>query len=277
MTMMTMTKKVETMRRLWIIVLALVLAGCGAAPQAQGERTLTIFAAASLTEAFTEIGAQFEAQNPGVNVVFNFAGSNQLAQQIIQGAPADVFASANVQQMDLLITEGEVVSGTQQIFAYNHLVLIVPADNPANIAGLADLARPGIKLVLAAPEVPVGQYSRAMLERAAADPAYDAGFRDAVLANIVSEEENVKAVVSKVSLGEADAGIVYSSDAAGQARVQLRTLEVPTQLNVLASYPLAPLVNAPEHELALEFILYVHGPDGQAALRRHGLQVDIIQ
>ena len=157
----------------------------------------------------------FEADHPGVTAVFNFAGSQQLAQQINEGAPADVFASANKKQMDVVIEAGGIVSGTQQTFAKNRLVVIFPKDNPAGLAELKDLANPDSKLVLAAKEVPVGQYSLDFLDKAVADTAFGATFKDDVLKNVVSYEDNVKAVLTKVALGEADAGIVYLSDISG--------------------------------------------------------------
>ena len=184
-------------------------------PPRRSRSNSVVFAAASLTEPFGEIGKSFEAAHPGVTVVYNFAGSQQLAQQINAGAPADVFASANKKQMGATIDAGSVISGTQQIFARNRLVVIYPKDNPAGLKDLNDLANPGLKLVLAAKEVPVGQYTLDFLDKAAADPALGTTFKDAVLKNVVSYEDNVKNVLTKVALGEADAGIVYLSDISG--------------------------------------------------------------
>lgn len=232
--------------------------------------TLTVFAAASLTEAFTEIGNKFSSANPGVLIVYNFAGSQQLAQQISQGAPADVFAAANNRQLEVVIKGGRIAEGAQQIFARNRLVVITPADNPAQVNTLADIARPGVKVDLAAQEVPVGQYSLDFLDKAAADPAYGAAYKEAVLANVVSYEENVKAVLAKVSLGEADAGIVYTSDITGPNAQQLHQIEIPDALNTIATYPIAPLSDAKEPELAVMFITYVLGAEGQAVLAKHG-------
>ena len=264
-----------------IMILSLVLAGCApvtapAASTAGAETgsaetvTLNVFAAASLTEAFQEIGAQLTADNPGVEVVFNFAGSNQLATQIGEGAPADVFASANKTQMNVAIDSGRVVSGTQQTFALNRLVVVTPGDNPAGVTTLADLAEPGIKLVLAAKEVPVGQYALDFLDKAASDETLGAAYRDAVLANVVSYEENVRGVLTKVALGEADAGIVYSSDVVASAEGEVQQIEIPDALNTIATYPIAVLSDSAHPELAQAFVDAVLSADGQGVLQKYG-------
>jgi molybdate transport system substrate-binding protein len=261
-----------------ILILALLQASCGAqlaaAPAAQPAGAdpvdLNIFAAASLSAAFEEIGAQFRAAHPQANPVFNFAGSQQLAQQINAGAPADVFASANDTQIKVLIDAGRVVTGTQKTCARNRLVLVYPQDNPAGLAALTDLARPGLKLVFAAAEVPVGQYSLAFLDKAAADLAFGAAYKDGVFANIVSYEDNVKAVLAKVVLGEADAGIVYTSDVTGEDAGKVGQLEIPDALNVIAAYPIAPVNESKNPELAQAFIDLVLSPAGQAILAKYG-------
>lgn len=233
-------------------------------------RTLTVFAAASLTEAFTVIGQAFEAAQPGVTVAFNFGASNQLAQQIAQGAPADVFASANPAQMLIAIEAGRVVSGTQQTFVRNRLVVIFPEDNPGGLSTLHDLAKPGLKLVLAAKEVPVGQYSLDFLDKASQDSAFGASFRDDVLKNVVSYEENVRAVFSKMALGEADAGIVYTSDIVGAGAEALDRLAIPDALNTIAAYPLAAISDSANAELAQLFAALVLSPEGQDVVARYG-------
>lgn len=230
------------------------------------EVDLNLFAAASLTEAFTEIGEQFQFTHPGVTVLFNFAGSQQLAQQINEGAPADVFASANQKQMQVVVDAGSVSSGSPHVFARNRLVVIIPAGINW-ITSLADLAKPGLKLVLAAAEVPVGQYSIDFLDKASADPAYGAGYKDGVLANVVSYEDNVKAVLAKVALGEADAGIVYLTDISGNDASKVNRLEIPDALNVIAEYPIAPIAGSPFPETAQALIDFILSPDGQAILQ----------
>ena len=234
------------------------------------QTSLTVFAAASLTDAFQTISKNFSTAHPGVDVVFNFAGSQQLAQQIGQGAPADLFASANASQMAVAIESGRVVSGTEQLFVRNRLVVVTPVDNPAGIATLADLAKPGLQIVLATKEVPVGQYALDFLDKAEADGTLGAGYRDAVLANVVSYEENVRTVLAKVTLGEADAGIVYRSDVTPTAAEQVQRIDIPDNLNTIASYPIAPLSDSPHAALAQQFIDYLLSPEGQQILEDAG-------
>lgn len=231
---------------------------------------LTVFAAASLTDAFNEIGEAFEANGADISVVFNFAGSQQLAQQLGQDAPADVFASANRKQMEVAIAAGRVVSGTQQVFVRNRLVVVTPADNPGQIETLPDLAQPGLKIVFAAEDVPVGQYSREFLDKAAQDASFETGYKEAVLSNVVSYEENVKAVLTKVVLGEADAGIVYSSDIALDEDEQVQRIDIPDALNSIATYPIAVIEDSEQPTLAEVFVEYVLSEDGQAILEKYG-------
>jgi molybdate transport system substrate-binding protein len=225
-----------------------------------------VFAASSLTDAFTEIGKTFESSHPGVTVTLNFAGSQALRTQIEEGAPVDVFASASDKEMDTLVTGKFVAEGTPQVFLTNKLVVILPAINPAALEKLEDLARPGIKLVLAAEEVPVGNYARQALDKM--NGSFGADFKDKVLANVVSNEDNVKQVVAKVQLGEADAGIVYTSDAI--ATPDLKTIEIPAELNVIAKYPIASLTASAHPDPAKEFIDYVLSPEGQGILKKWG-------
>ncbi len=224
-----------------LLILSMVPAACsGREPAGEDEDvTLVVFSAASLSDAFTEIGEQFDAANPGVTTLFNFAGSNQLATQINEGAPVDVFASANLVQMDIVVEGGRVNAGAPVVFVTNRLVVVIPAGNPGAIESLQDLATPDILIVLAAEEVPVGRYSLEFLDKASADPAFGSSYRDDVLANVASYEENVRSVLNKVALGEADAGIVYTSDLIGFEGVS--SLEIPDALNLLAEYPIAVL------------------------------------
>jgi len=250
------------------------LAGCrpGSGQQSEASGELIVFAAASLTEAFDELAHQFELDNPGVTVVLNLAGSQQLAHQLSQGAPADVFASADQEQMAAAVTVGRVKAGSQQPFAANELALIMPIDNPAGLRTLSDLARPGLKLILAAPEVPVGHYAGLFLAAAAADPGFGPIFQERVLANVVSYEENVRAVLSKVRLGEADAGIVYHSDVRPGLDQEVGQIAIPEPLNVEAVYVIAPLSNSQHPSLASRFIEFVLSPQGQALLIDNGLK-----
>ena len=236
-------------------------------PRLQGE--LTIFTAASLTDAFKEMGANLEQANPGTKVLFNFAGSPTLRTQLAQGARADVFASADEPNMQGAQKEGSIAS-EPRIFVRNQLVAIVPAANPAQVLRLQDLAKSGVKLVLTNKEVPVGNYSRQALTKMSQDAAFGAEFTTRVLANLVSEETNVKQVVAKVQLGEADAGIVYSSDVTPAVRGAVQVLAIPESFNVIARYPIAVVREAPNAAGARAFIDYVLSPAGQAILTKHG-------
>jgi molybdate transport system substrate-binding protein len=238
-----------------------------AAPAAENE--LVVFAAASLTESFKAIGALFERANAGTTVTFNFAGSDQLATQIAEGAPADVFASANRTQMNNVITSGQVISGTERTFVRNRLVVVFPKDNPGGLTMLKDLTKPGLKIVLANKSVPVGAYSLDFLGKASKLPQYTAEFSATVLGNVVSYEENVRTVLSKITLGEADAGIVYTTDAATVAS-EVGMLDIPDDLNTIATYPIAATTTAKNTDLAKKFVDYVLGPEGQQVLVQYG-------
>lgn len=240
-----------------------------AGTEAQQEIELIVFAAASLTDAFNEINTAFEAQNPGITVLANYGGSSGLATQLLEGAPADVFASANTRQMQNVM-DGGIVVADSATFATNRLVLITPADNPAGLETLLDLAQPGIKLVLATPGVPVRDYTGQMLDLLSADPAYPIDFADAVYANLVSEEENVRQVVAKVALGEADAGVVYTSDVTPDIADDVQQITVPDAVNVVAAYPIAPLAATPHLEAAQRYVDFVLSGEGQAILIRWG-------
>jgi molybdate transport system substrate-binding protein len=232
--------------------------------------SITVMAAASLTEAFTEIGNLFSSQNPAVQINFSFAGSQQIAQQLNAGAPADVFASASPKYMDAAISSNRVKKETSTVFVKNKLIVIYPADNPASPTQLQDLARPGLKLILAAKEVPVGQYSLDFLDKTSQDVAFGMQFKENVLKNVVSYEENVKAVLTKIVLGEADAGIVYSSDVSPANAVKLGKIAIPDNLNVIASYPIAPIQDSQNPSLAQAFINLVLSAEGQDILAEFG-------
>lgn len=233
-------------------------------------KTLTVLAAASLTESFNELGKLFETQNPGVKVLFSYAGSQQLAQQLDQGADADVFASASAKYMDAAVTSKRVNQGDAKTFIQNRLVLIFPKDNPGGLKTLKDLAKAGLKLDLADKAVPVGQYTLDFLDKAVKDASFDAQFKESVLKNVVSYENNVKAVVTKVSLGEADAGIVYVTDITADASAKIGRLDIPDALNTVATYPIAPISNSKNPDLAKAFVALVLSKDGQALLAKYG-------
>ncbi len=239
-------------------------------PASGAPATIKVFAAASLQDAFSEIGRNYEAANPGVKVAFNFAGSQQLAQQIAQVAPADVFASANKAQMTVAIQSGRVVSGTEKVFARNRLVVVVPRDNPAKLQTLQDLGKPGLKLVLAAKEVPVGQYALDFLTKTLKDSSFTPGYREAVLKNVVSYEDSVKSVLTKVTLGEADGGIVYTTDIGGDAAAKVTRIDIPDALNTMATYPIAALKDSSQAAAATGFVDYVLSDAGQKVLAGYG-------
>lgn len=260
-------------------LVALLVAACSvpqasapAAPPAAQPVELTVFAAASLTDAFRAIAREFEAANPGVTVMYNFAGSQQLAQQLAQGAPADVFASANEAQMRAAVDAGRVAADSVALFARNELVAVA-ADGTSGVSRLEDLAAPGVKVVLAAGDVPAGRYALAFLDKAAADPAFGAGYRARVEANVVSYEQNVRAVLAKVSLGEADAGIVYVTDVVAAPDSPVRRIEIPDALNVAADYPIAPVSDAQHPDAARRFVEFVGGDGARAILEQHGFRL----
>jgi molybdate transport system substrate-binding protein len=271
----TLIKRKNTRR--WLgapLVLGLMVATGGRAvaaeaPRIQGE--LTIFTAASLTDAFKEMATQIEQANPGTKLAFNFAGSPTLRTQLAQGARADVFAPADEPNMAGAEKDG-TIKGEPRLFARNLLVVVVPSTNRAGIKRLQDLAKPNVKLVLAHKDVPVGNYARQALEKMSHDPAFGDDFATRVLANLVSEETNAKQVASKVQLDEADAGIVYSSDVTPAIRSAVQVIEIPPEFNVMAKYPIAVVKGARNEAGARAFIEYVLSPAGQAILGRHGFR-----
>jgi molybdate transport system substrate-binding protein len=251
------------MRR-WACLLAAgasLLAGCSDPEGAAGtsERALTVSAASSLTEAFTEIGDAFESANPGVTVTFNFGSSDGLATQINEGAPVDVFASASPTWVDAVQDDGPGVTGRAD-FARNELAILVPYDNNAGIEGIDDLSEDDLRLVLAAEGVPAGDYAREILA--------NAGIAGA-LANVVSNEEDVKAVITKVLSGDADAGIGYVTDVTPGVADQITLVPIPDDVNVVATYPIAVVSGSEEADLAQRFVDYVLG-GGQRTLAEYG-------
>lgn len=260
---MVVRRRVLSILGVAAVVLAspVLAAGDGGARE---DATLTVFAAASLRDVFGTLGATFERDHPGVQVRFSFAGSQELRTQLEHGAPADVFASADTRQMDAVRAEGLV--GAPRLLATNAPVIIVPADNPAKVRALADLATVK-RLVIGAPEVPIGAYTLQVLERARGQAG--AEFPQRVQARVVSRELNVRQVLTKVTLGEADAGIVYRTDARS-AGDRVRVVEIPPEVNVVAEYPVATLARAPHPELARAWLALVTGPEGQAALVKAG-------
>ena len=265
------------MRSRWLAVLAaagltLAVAGCApddagnsanAAPQGAGSSSgltgdITVFAAASLTESFNQIGKDFEAANPGTKVIFNYGGSSGLATQINQGAPADVFASASPSTMKTVTDAGDGV-GEPTVFVKNQLVIAVPKGDPKGIKTLNDLTKPGLKVALCAEQVPCGAAAKKALAAA------DVDLKPATL------EQDVKAALQKVKLGEVDAALVYRTDAKAAAG-DVEGVEFPESAGAINDYPIVVLANAPNKPVAQAFVEYVKGDKGQAVLTQAGFQ-----
>jgi molybdate transport system substrate-binding protein len=226
---------------------------------AAGITDLTVFAASSLTGAFITIGKDFEAANPDVHVVFNFGPSDGLAHTIESERGADVFAAASPTWMDEVSAKVGVTQ--RHDFAQNRLVVITPVSDPGAITTLHDLATPGVQLVLAAPGVPVGDYARQVL--------HDAGIAGAAEANVVSNEQDDAALVTKVTSGEADAAVVYASDVTDQIAPLVRVIQIPDPENVIATYPIAVVTGGSNPAIAMAFVDYVDG-QGQATMKAFG-------
>ena len=247
---------------------------CTAAPASQPDQSssaatgeIVVFAASSLTDAFNEIGGSFQKANPRARVAFNFGASSQLRTQLEQGARADIFASANAVEMDKARQAG-VIGGTDRVFAQNRLAVILPKNNPGGIKELRDLATPGLKFVTAATEVPIGTYTMEMLDKMSNDAAFGSDFKDKVNKNTVSREPNVRQVVAKIALGEADAAVVYSSDVTPSAANNLDKLDIPDRYNALAGYPIA-MVKGPLNPSGAEaFVSYLLSTGGQSILKK---------
>jgi molybdate transport system substrate-binding protein len=247
--------------------LALGLAACSSSPattaaapatsaSAKPSGTLVVFAATSLTDAFNKIGAQFQQANPGVTVKFNYNGSSSLATQITQAAPADVFASASPTNMKT-VTDQSLASTTPKIFTRNQGEIMVEAGNPDHVTSLADLASASLKVVTCAPQVPCGALATTVFKNAG------------VTVKPVSQEQNVGGVVTKVSLGEADAGIVYVTDVKANGG-KTTGVPIPADQNTITDYPIAEIKGAPNPTASAAFISYVLGPDGQQVLKSFG-------
>jgi len=241
-----------------VVSCGLALAGCGSGTEQAGQpprRTLTVLAAASLTESFTDLEKEFEAGHPGVDVRLNVAGSSALAQQIANGAPADVFASADQANMDK-VTRADLATGPT-VFATNRLTIAVAPGNPKRITGLADLGKDGVTLVACAPQVPCGA--------ATGKAATAAG----VTLRPASEEQDVKAVLTKVTAGEADAGLVYVTDVAA-SKGKADKVDFREAGGAVNSYPIVALTGATQPDLAKEFVAFVLGEVGKKELAESG-------
>ena len=237
---------------IWVVLVALASAcSTGSSPSSQ----VTVFAAASLSDAFEAIGAEFEEAHPGVEVILNFAGSQTLGTQILEGANADVFASADSVQMERVLS-GLSLTVRPVVFAQNRLSIVVAGGNPHRIGGLMDLERTGLKVVLGAPEVPVGRYAAAVLAGAG------------VSVSVASLEADVRSVLAKVALGEADVGIVYRSDVANSSG-DVEEVEIPPEVNIVAEYPIVAINQ--DSDIARAFVEFVLSESAAAHLSEAGL------
>lgn len=257
-----------------MLIAALVLAT--SACHAQESKELTVFTAASLTGAFTEIGQMYKNETD-INVVFNFDGSQVLRTQVENGAYADIFVSANTKQMNLMKNEGFMNNSSITVFTRNKPVIIVPKDNPAKIQNISDLAKPGIKIVIGTKDVPIGDYTLQILAKLANDSAFGPGFTKKVMANVVSNETNVNYVTSKVALGEADAGVAYVSDITKNLSSRITKIEIPDKYNVIATYPMGILKQSKYTAQAQGFMDLVQSDKGIAVLEKYGFEPVISQ
>lgn len=253
----------STGRRAGVAVLSAALlatlAACGSGDDGRDSagpgRKLTVLAASSLTDVFATAGAAYENEHPGTEVTFSFAGSQELAAQVRQGAPADALVTADTKTMDGLAAD----TGKPTVIAKNRLVIAVGEGNPEKVESLTDLAGPALKVVLAAPEVPAGRYSGQILEAQRID------------VRPVSQEPNVRAVLSKVGLGEADAGLVYRTDAA-TATGKVDAIDIPDAQNAIAAYPAATLKSSGDSKAAAAFVSWLSTPEAQKILQDAGFQ-----
>ena len=253
-------------RTLALVAVALAAASFPTSPAVADDTTLDALVAANATKPFAQIEAAFERAHPGVTIRANFAGTQILEQQLESGAPCDVFLSADRPHIEKLAHEGLVEP--YRVVAHLHEAIVVPKTNPARIASLRDLGKPGVKLVIGVPDVPIGKYARAIIGKA--DRAYGGDFRKHVLANVVSLEVNVKSVLQKVILDEADAGIVYRTDVDAEALRSVDVIEIPPDLNVRGTNYIAVGRDAKHPALARELERFMLSPAGRAVFAKAG-------
>lgn len=234
-------------------------------------KEITVFTAASLTDAFEEIGQMYKNET-NTSVVFNFDGSQALATQMINGAYADVFISANTKQMDVVKDAGLMNNSSVMTFTENKLSLIVPKNNPGKIRDLKDLAKPGIKVVIGTEDVPVGDYAMQIINNLGNDSAFGPEYKSKVLANVVSQETNVNYVVTKVALGEADVGFAYASDVTEDVASKVDMVEIPDKYNVIVQYTMG-IANGSKYPAESEsFIRLVTSDEGNSILEKYGFK-----
>jgi molybdate transport system substrate-binding protein len=257
------------------MMLMIVLTGCSNSPTASPTAAATIppqtislkiYAPSSLTDAAKDLTAAFEAANPGVKLAIEFGHTPTQRLQFTQGATGDVFITASQKDMDDAVADETVASGVARVFATNQLVVILPANNSANLQTLEDLAKPGVRLLVAVVDTPIGSVTLTMLGKM--DKQFGAGYKDKVLANVVSNESGVKPIVSKIKLGEADAGIVYVTDAVSAP--DLKTITIPPELNMVMQLNVAPIAKAANPDQAASFTAFLMSSEGQAILKKWG-------
>jgi len=247
-------------------LLLFMQAGCVFAEETE-QKELMIFAAASLTGVVGDIETIFEESHPGVSVTTNCDSSATLETQIKEGAYADVYLPASVKNMDNLVKEEMIDTESVTLYGTNKLAIIVPIDNPAEITGLADLAKPGVKIVSETSEVPVRKYTEQVLNKTLNSTEYGQAFVDAFRANVFSEETNVAGATTKVALGEADAGITYYSDVTKDLADKIIIIDIPEDLNVVATYKAGILSESVNEELADEYIGLLTSEEGKSVLK----------
>jgi len=263
-----------------LMLLTVLVAGCTTSPTASPTATATptaapqnvtlaVFAAASLSGAFNETIADYEALHPNVKIVPQYAGTQVLVTQVQQGASADVFASASTSYMTTLVKGGYMVNSSVANFTENKLALIVPTNNPANISSLSDLNKSGVKVVICASTVPCGSYTLQVLNKTVNNSAYGPTFKASVLKNVVSQETDVNSAVSKIALGEADVAFVYQSDVPASMQSQVKVIALPENVNVLAIYPIGVLAQSKNQGVAQDFENYVLSANGTAILDKY--------
>lgn len=238
------------------VVLTLALSACGSSDTAAESQTIMVFAAASLKSAFTAIGEQFKTDNPGTEVEFSFAGSSDLVTQLTQGAQADVFASADTKNMDKA-AQADLLEGDPVNFASNTLTIAVAPGNPKQVKSFQDLTKPGLTVVVCAPQVPCGSATQKVEEATAVD------------IKPVSEESSVSDVLNKVTTGQADAGLVYVTDATG-AGDKVTAVPFPESADAANTYPIATLKSSKHQDLARKFVEAVTGEGGQKTVQAAG-------
>jgi molybdate transport system substrate-binding protein len=247
-------------RRVFIVGLVPLsfLAACSSSSQSQQQTTLNVYAASSLATPFAYAGLAYEKEHPGVKVQFNLGASSDLARFVQEGAPADVFASADVANMDKVESE-DLLASPSVVFATNYLEIIVEKGNPLNISSLEDLSNPDLIFVTTNPDVPIGQYTAEVLRKAGVSITPD------------SFESNVKGIMLKVASGEADAGIVYHSEVIASDG-QVEGIKIPTEFNIVSKYPIGIIKNSANKKVAQEFIDFLLSPQGQALLTQYGFK-----